>query len=650
MKRNKQKSFKSKAPKFRELNIESSEDSSNFVAEHRASSSEVDELDIDSPTEFDEDDMEHNVEDDSLMGGGQGHQSGVSDTDLIEANEAEKTIDPEEEIQSLTNPMELLNSRLLDKDRVLVALQPGAEIHFKGCLKVKVIKGAVSCQGYTLRPSHEFCPVYSSRGRSLLSICAANEVDTCDNFEDLLSSEKLTMADLAENKVYFIAIKLSAPWIDFLKKNCKDVALFGREEKYKETLTEMEKQLDITIFRPEMMSAKLWREGEEWNTALVSMNLSMVASKSSNARLVATGGKGVGKSTFLRWLTNKLLMDKGKILFACLDPGQGEFALPGYISLSLLTKPLLGTNFCHDNAVWHKSIYFGDISVTNNPGRYIACARRILKWAKETKEEAPLLINTMGWCKGLGFALNIDIIRMSEPSTVIQLYSRFTSKNYPASLSPDFVSTSKSSWRKKPTPLSYSLLEFSAVPERKLAKDMRSKDSWGMPQPKVHRDIKVLAWLGRVGGVQQMPIYSILLSQVSLNVAHMSVDPRGLLAALLMKPVDLCTVQQSKIKAAKHSDHYSILDASPISESKGTGIVRGFNPESKMIYVATEVEESILKTVNCLVGGSLSIPDPLVMKGTPGTGYLCIESGDTNPLDQPWQRHHNHTQFSLPGS
>ena len=46
MKRNKQKSFKSKAPKFRELNIESSEDSSNFVAEHRASSSEVDELDI----------------------------------------------------------------------------------------------------------------------------------------------------------------------------------------------------------------------------------------------------------------------------------------------------------------------------------------------------------------------------------------------------------------------------------------------------------------------------------------------------------------------------------------------------------------------------------------------------------------------------
>ena len=31
---------------------------------------------------------------------------------------------------------------------------------------------------------------------------------------------------------------------------------------------------------------------------------------------------------------------------------------------------LLGSNFCHDNALWHRSIYFGDINVSNNPGKF----------------------------------------------------------------------------------------------------------------------------------------------------------------------------------------------------------------------------------------------------------------------------------------
>ena len=55
------------------------------------------------------------------------------------------------------------------------------------------------------------------------------------------------------------------------------------------------------------------------------------------SRVLVAGGKGVGKSTFLRWFTNKLL-SSGPVLFLDLDPGQAELGLPGYLSMSALTS------------------------------------------------------------------------------------------------------------------------------------------------------------------------------------------------------------------------------------------------------------------------------------------------------------------------
>ena len=44
---------------------------------------------------------------------------------------------------------------------------------------------------------------------------------------------------------------------------------------------------------------------------------------------MALGGKGVGKSTFLKYVTNRLLTLVGPVLYVDLDPGQAEFTLPG---------------------------------------------------------------------------------------------------------------------------------------------------------------------------------------------------------------------------------------------------------------------------------------------------------------------------------
>ena len=58
-------------------------------------------------------------------------------------------------------------------------------------------------------------------------------------------------------------------------------------------------------------------------------------------RLVGVGGKGVGKSTMLRYIANRLIQLHGQILWIDLDPGQAEFTLPGkkFMKLCKISTP-----------------------------------------------------------------------------------------------------------------------------------------------------------------------------------------------------------------------------------------------------------------------------------------------------------------------
>lgn len=66
----------------------------------------------------------------------------------------------------------------------------------------------------------------------------------------------------------------------------------------------------------------------------------------NESRTVVCGGKGLGKSTFLRYYVNKLLAN-GPVLVIDLDPGQAEFTVAGHVSATVVTKPLLGPSYTH---------------------------------------------------------------------------------------------------------------------------------------------------------------------------------------------------------------------------------------------------------------------------------------------------------------
>lgn len=617
---------------------------------------------------------------------------GVTDVgEEVDEDEQQQEADHMEEFSVYPNPAEVIDCKRLTKDSVLIGLPLNATIFFKGCLQVRVLHGCLDVFGHRIQAGTEAAAatatrLYSPRGSSLLPLHAFQSLnDQQEAAVDAVESEGV------QGDCLFVARRLAEPWTDYVQSRMKKswkLSLFGRdqerdggvraeeedEEGEREVrLKEMEKTLNITLIDPARNGARLCEVGEDWELAVTSLRLAA----GRRPRLLAAGGKGVGKSTFVRWLANRLLLlppaepASRPVVYLDLDPGQREFGLPGYISLAVLESPLLGPNFCRDEKLATcRSIFVGDISVSNCPGRYLAAVSQLVSWAGELDPTLPWLVNTMGWCKGLGLLLMKDVIQLCEPTTVVQIHSRFHRKNFPVSLSPDYISSQGNCWRRQTKTINFSLLEFLAVPERHNAKDMRSKDSWGMPDPRTARELQLLAWLGRAGGLAAVPVYRVPFHQVALHVCHTSdVPPCGLLAALNLALVDLCHVNLDELKYPEDERLYATLESTPVVESLGTGIIRHIDSDACVLYVATTTNAARLAAVNCLLAGAASLPESIFLEAAGAAGrrrtaslsrgldssivaaaapplpYVAV--GPTDPLDTPWQRSHQYGKHSF---
>ena len=147
------------------------------------------------------------------------------------------------------------------------------------------------------------------------------------------------------------------------------------------------------------------------------------------------GGKGVGKSTFLRYLTNRLLDEVGPVAVIDLDPGQAEFTPPGCISaLRIEHEPILGPNCANQQRAKALWVNLGEVNVSNVARRFSRQMSRLIKCARNHPElnKLPWVVNTMGFNRGLGAKLLRDTVAAVGPSTLVEIRSRFPGKNYEA--------------------------------------------------------------------------------------------------------------------------------------------------------------------------------------------------------------------------
>lgn len=202
---------------------------------------------------------------------------------------------------------------------------------------------------------------------------------------------------------------------------------------------------------------------EQWETTLSSVVKNAINDESDtsslqNSKVLICGAKGCGKSTMLRYATNRLLSeqmginsDSAAVAVLDLDCGQPELSVPGLISLSLLSKPLLSDPPMHmvcsgetdgedSNIVGRQesAYFFGDITSKADPDKYIEMANLLLQRYDHLKKERiengkghlPLLINTDGWVKGFGYEILCAIIEAIDPGNIIQMLGSTKTKSF----------------------------------------------------------------------------------------------------------------------------------------------------------------------------------------------------------------------------
>ena len=166
----------------------------------------------------------------------------------------------------------------------------------------------------------------------------------------------------------------------------------------------------------------------------------LVVGSESVPTVLTCGGKNAGKSTFSRYLVNRLLSDRGcPVAFLETDVGQCEFTPPGLVSLNVLVPgsgELLGPSPTHLMTPI-LSFFAGDITPKTRPNLYMDSVHALLdeyrRLAPQYKEFGgmALVINTHGWVKGMGLDLMHAIATYAQPKHIVKFESHNPNRRFP---------------------------------------------------------------------------------------------------------------------------------------------------------------------------------------------------------------------------
>nr|XP_020474626.1 polynucleotide 5'-hydroxyl-kinase NOL9 [Monopterus albus] len=520
------------------------------------------------------------------------------------------------------------------RNSAVLVMQQDQTLCFYGKCFLTCLYGRVEVMGFTIEEGQQSYPLFSPASHCPLTIRALESPD--DTRDDRMeasailrkhltpASRKKLLKRIMSSSSVILLEPMETPLTRFLSSFPNLSELFSPP--VSELLSAVfDTPLNGLGMVPLVSTVEGLKTSQSYRDALSTAVGACRGDMDGCAVILVCGAKNVGKSTFIRILINTLLNHTACVDYLEGDLGQTEFTPPGCLSLSTVREPLLGPPFTHQRTPEHM-IYYGQTSCESDLERYLESLKSL--WRRRSKSrETPVIINTMGWVKGFGFQLLVDMIRFFPVSHVVQLCHSGTMQ-CPA-LSPEFLRTAQGCLTYPPAqtaldelteshspPKGYTHLivqsEFQGVGCQGTAKHQRTNE---------HRELALLANLSQLQSPDPGPVrplhsltpYQVPHTAMAVGVIHCEVVPTHMLYAANASLVGLCCLGE---KVTSRGGPV-LLSQAPICPCVGFGVLRGIDMTRGLYFLLTPVDPSVLRKVNCLLLGAVTLPS-CVLTAQPG--------------------------------
>ncbi|KAJ3260517.1 Polynucleotide 5'-hydroxyl-kinase nol9 [Boothiomyces macroporosus] len=310
------------------------------------------------------------------------------------------------------------------------------------------------------------------------------------------------------------------------------------------------------------------------------------------------GSKNSGKSTLAKYISNQF----ETVCFLDCDLGQPEFTPNGIVSLHVLDEPILGPSFTHQKVPYH-GIFIGSSSAKHNPDEYFNSIIQLVNIYRANLSHLPLVVNTSGWVKGVGYDLLISLIRELQPSHLISLEHPDPSKNIDLQ--------------------DFNTIKIDAVPDDSKSK-INATDQRNLVTGSyfVKRD---LIW-----DFKSLPAahpYRVKFSSVRIKFLNEEVPFSQTLYALNAQIVGLVVDSTNYHSESCKMFKGLVPSHTPLNQNcVGLGLIRAVDPAEQCFYVLTPVPSDILQNVNLFLKGSIECPLYLFTNGYKNDPYVSFDN------------------------
>ena len=387
---------------------------------------------------------------------------------------------------------------------------------------------------------------------------------------------------------------------------------------------------------------------------------------------VVCGPKGAGKSTLTRLLVNTLQSaTKRAVGLLDADCGAPEVTPPGLVSLSLLDRPLLGPPAARlgapDAPTPLECRFLGDISPASDPGAYAAAVHSLqAAWggaARPASAHTPLVINTMGWVRGLGLELLAELLRGSAPTHLLYIRASGSSPDdrsagVPRTLFWALQACSEADANAPPC----RVLELAAA-ARGVAVEGVADAAQHMPQRRSATDARALLWAAwAYAACEPAAAYRWATMLAPGGAGEASAFAFVAAALTAAKPYSLpissvrCRLLHGDVPA---NDALRVLNGSLValvaevaagSRCLGLGLVRSVDATAGMLHLLTPLPPGSASAVTTLVAGRLELPAALLTAPLHASPYLTAWALAQEGSGGAAMRSRNNLQRGNPGT